>query len=41
LPSTPIRRYLSTTNQLERLAKEVKRQAKAVKVLWKSFCIQL
>ncbi len=28
----PIRRYLSTTNQLERLAKEVKRRTKVVEV---------
>ncbi|MGB9672220.1 MAG: transposase [Candidatus Norongarragalinales archaeon] len=28
----PIRRYLYTTNQLERLAKEVKRRTKVVKI---------
>jgi len=34
----PIRRYLYTTNQLERLAKEVKRRTKAegVEKLWVS-----
>ena len=30
--SKPIRRYLYTTNQLERLAKEVKRRTKVVEV---------
>ena len=38
----PIRRYLYTTNQLERLSKEVKRRTKVVgslgKKRWKSFC---
>jgi putative transposase len=29
----PVRRYLYTTNQLERLAKEIKRRAKVVEVL--------
>jgi len=38
----PVRRYLYTTNQLERLAKEVKRRTKVAecsvaKVLWRSF----
>jgi hypothetical protein len=31
-PPRPVRRYLYTTNQLERLAKEIKRRTKAVEV---------
>lgn len=38
----PIRRYLYTTNQLERLTKEVKRRTKVVgspgRKRWRSFC---
>ncbi len=30
----PIRRYLYTTNQLERVSKEVKRRTKVVEVSW-------
>ncbi len=32
--SKPIRRYLYTTNQLERVSKEVKRRTKVVEVFW-------